>query len=733
MKKVELLSPAGNFDSLKIAVENGADALYFAGKKFGARAFSNNFEYDEIVEAINYCHLYGVKAYITINTIIYESEVEEFINYVRFIHENGVDAVIIQDIGMAHLIHEKFPNLELHASTQMNIMDVESLKIMKKIGFNRVVLARETPLNVIKKMKEEVDIELEVFVHGALCVSCSGQCYMSCLKNGRSGNRGKCAQLCRLPYDLYENSKKIDLSDKYLLSTKDLCLLDNLEELINIGIDSFKIEGRMKSTEYVGLVTRVYKNKILNGLKQKDDIINLKKMFNRNFTLGHIYDQKGKDLINGFKPNHLGILIGTVTDVHKNKASIKLIDELNQGDAIRIASKIESGFYVNKLYKKGLFVSKGIKDEIIVVDIKEDVEVGSKVYKTIDIKLNEEILNSSINRRKVFIDGIVTIKKNNIVLNVTDGSNNVEIIIENVVSKAINKPTTKLEISEKLNKLGNEVYLFNNLKIDLPDDIFISMSIINNLRREMVKRLNEKRVLKRTIVENTYNYDILKIDKTNDIVFDVQTVEQLEFILNNTDSKCYVPFDIYNNYSDNDRVLKNNTIITSFGKISNDVSLDYNFNVTNSYSLYYLHKLGAKKITLSIELGLNEIEEMINKYKIKYSNNYNAEVIIYGKPVAMISKYCLLNTYIGNGVKNNCNICKNGNYYLVDQNKNKYKIKKSNDCYMRILDYKNIDLINYYQKLNKIGISNYRIILDDESKKELITLISTLKKYVVIL
>ena len=238
---VELLSPAGDIEKLKIAVQNGADAIYMAGKKFGARAFSKNFEDDEILEAIKYCHLYGVKLYITINTIVYEDEVEEFIDYVEFLYKNNVDDVIIQDLGMADLIHKKFPDITLHASTQMNIHDISGLKSLKEMGFKRVVLAREVDLETIKQMKKEVDIELEVFIHGALCISCSGNCYYSYFEMNRSGNRGMCAQLCRQPYKLYKEDNEIKLEDKYLLSPKDLCTVKKLDELIDAGIDSFKI------------------------------------------------------------------------------------------------------------------------------------------------------------------------------------------------------------------------------------------------------------------------------------------------------------------------------------------------------------------------------------------------------------------------------------------------------------------------------------------------------------
>ena len=217
MKKVELLAPAGNMDSLKAAVMAGCDAVYLGGVLFGARAFAGNFTNEEIVYAINYAHLYGVKVYVTINTIIYDSEVERFLDYVRFLHKNNVDAVIIQDIGMFDLLRKKFPNLELHASTQMNIHNYDGALLAKKLGFKRVVMARETPIDVIKKIKEEIDIEIEVFIHGALCVSYSGECLLSALVGKRSGNRGTCAQICRKKYDFYDDDKNKLNTNNYLL------------------------------------------------------------------------------------------------------------------------------------------------------------------------------------------------------------------------------------------------------------------------------------------------------------------------------------------------------------------------------------------------------------------------------------------------------------------------------------------------------------------------------------
>lgn len=720
---VELLSPAGDIEKLKIAVQNGADAIYMAGKKFGARAFSKNFDDDEILEAIKYCHLYGVKLYVTINTIVYEDEVEEFINYVEFLYKSNVDAVIVQDLGMADLIHKKFPDLELHASTQMNIHDIKGLKLLKEIGFKRVVLAREVDLETIKQMKKEVDIELEVFIHGALCISCSGNCYYSYFEMNRSGNRGMCAQLCRQPYKLYKGDKEIILDDKYLLSPKDLCTVKKLDELIEAGIDSFKIEGRMKSSEYVGLVTRVYRNKIDYNKVSDKDINDIKKVFNRGFTLGNLYNQKGHDFINGYKPNHMGILVGEVLSYSKGKVKIKLLEDINQEDAIRFILDKEIGFYLNRIYKDKLLVNGAKKGEIIEVDSKEKIPVNTKVYKTIDTKLNDYIISSSNNIRKVSLDGIFSIKDNNIIFEVTDGINKEKITLENVVQESINKPTTEYEIREKLNKLGNEIYVFNDLKINIKDNIFIPMTIINNLRRDMIDLISKDRLNSNNKNIKEYKSNEIKTDITNDIFFEVKTEEQLKCILDNTNYKIYIEdIDLYNKYKSDRVVLKSprikinnkeNVLISDIDNISKNVITDAYLNVVNSYYVRFLHEQGVKKVTLSYELNNYQIKNIVDNCNKKA----NLEVIVYGKPEIMISKYNMLNTY---------NL-DNDRYYLVDKYNKKFPLYIKED-YMRLLNCENINIIDNIDELINIGITNFKIVLDNETKEDVNIILNTLKR-----
>ena len=262
MNKVELLSPAGDFESLVSAVQNGADSVYFGANKFNARINSTNFEGEELEKAITYAKLRNVKTHLTVNTLIKNDEFEEAINVIKSAYEAGIDAVIIQDLGLAKKVIELFPNIDVHSSTQMTIHNIEGVKSLEELGSKRIVLARELPIDEIKNICKNTKAEIEIFVHGALCISYSGQCLMSSIIGGRSGNRGKCAGTCRLPYELIEKTNNKVLEKGYLLSSKDVLTLDILPELIASGVKAFKIEGRMKSPEYVGIVTKIYRKYI---------------------------------------------------------------------------------------------------------------------------------------------------------------------------------------------------------------------------------------------------------------------------------------------------------------------------------------------------------------------------------------------------------------------------------------------------------------------------------------
>lgn len=716
--KPELLSPAGNFECLKAAIEAGCDAVYLGGKLFGARAFSNNFDNEELIEAIKYAHLYGVKVYVTINTLIYEREVEKFLDYVDFLYKNNVDALIIQDIGMMDLIRKTYPNLELHASTQMHIHNIEGVKLVEKLGLKRVVLARETSIDTIKYIKENTNIDLEIFVQGALCISYSGQCLMSSLIGNRSGNKGTCAGSCRQKYNLISNNKKIN-KDEYILSTKDLCSLETIGDLIEIGVDSFKIEGRMKSKEYVYLVTKIYRMAIDSYLKDKKvqiketDIKNLKKIFNREFTKGFLNNASNGDITNPYRPNHQGIKIGKVIKYKNNYLTIKLFDSVNINDGIRIG---EDGFIITNLFKDKKRVDSAKSGDIVSIYYKGIVKENEFVLKTTDYLLNKEITNLiNSNNRKVSIKGrIEAYKGKPLKLEITDSINNI-VILGNIVEKSINNPISFDRIKEQLNKLGNTVYKFDDIQIIGDEDIFISIKELNDIRREAIIKLDEKRLYKYDYIKDKYNIDLPNFEKDKNYNILVNSIEQYNKIKNHNFKNIYLEEDIYNDINDDRKILKLDRVINNYNDYNQEllvgelgsvnryrnISTDWSLNVTNSYSIAFLHSLGVKKITLSYELTKMQIKDIVDNYINRYNKYPNLELIVFGKEEAMISKFNLNKLY---------NV---GNTYLQDRFNNMYPIVVKNDL-MRIYNYKTRKLENFTEYFD-MGINSLRFnILTDE-------------------
>ena len=339
---IELLAPAGNFDALKAAVNAGADAIYLAGENFGARAYAQNFSRENLIDAVKFAHLRGVKIHVTANTILSDDELENFADFIKFLKKIHVDAILVQDLGAAKIIQEIAPEIPLHASTQMTIHNLDGVKFLEKIGFSRVVLSRELSLKEIENISKNSSIETEIFIHGAICVCYSGQCLMSSLIGGRSGNRGKCAQPCRLPYKLVDAEGKNFLDNSigdFILSPKDFNTLDILPQILQTGVTSLKIEGRMKRPEYVATVVKIYRDAI-DGKISPNSQKNLAQIFNRDFTTAYLEKNPGKNFISDKRPNNRGVLIGRVTQIFENNITIKTSEKIFIGDQIEIWVKV---------------------------------------------------------------------------------------------------------------------------------------------------------------------------------------------------------------------------------------------------------------------------------------------------------------------------------------------------------------------------------------------------------
>ncbi len=710
MNKVELLAPAGDFSCLKAAIEAGCDAVYIGGKLFGARAFSSNFTDDEIIKAINYAHLFGVKVYVTTNTLIYDKEVERFLEYISFLHKNNVDAVIIQDLGMLDLVRQTFPNLEVHASTQMHIHNLDGASFMEKLGVKRVVLARETSISKIKEIKEKTNIDIEIFIHGALCVSYSGQCLMSSLIGNRSGNRGTCAGSCRQSYSIVDENNNIILNNKYPLSMKDLCSLENLKTLLDIGVTSLKIEGRMKSSSYVYTVVKLYRLAIDSYYKNNNiyidekELYNLKKIFNRKFTKGFLFDEENNKVINMKRPNHQGVEIGKVINYKNNVATIKLNDEININDGLRIVGKKDIGVNVNNFYINSKLVKTAKKGDIITIKVNDKVEKDDKVFLTLDSKLNEEINNIiSSNQRKVLVKAKFIAKEDKqITFELTDFINKVVVISENKVTKALNKPITKEEIKEKLNKIKDTVYKYESLDIEIDDNIFIPLNIINDLKRKAFEELNNKRLYKIPYKRCEYKRNVKSYPKEkllNILISKDEGIDSLKkkydyiYSSNNIDNTILLLPRVIDKYKEN---YNKDVLVGDIGYFNKHkvCITDTSFNVVNSYTVAFLHSLGAERVTLSYELTKKQIEILINAYEERYKAHPNLELVVEGYEEVMISKFSL-NKYFNND-----------KLYLKDRFNNLYKIKEK-DNLMIIYNYKKRKDFNlsYYD----IGINSLRI------------------------
>ncbi len=395
----EILSPAGSLDTLICAVNNGADAVYIGGQCFSARKNAVNFTNDEIVSGIKYAHLHESKVYVTVNTLIGDSEFNELYSFIAFLYEAGADALIIQDLGVMRLVRECFPDFPIHASTQMTIHNIEGARFAKELGFSRVVLSRELTFGEIKNISENVDIELEVFVHGALCMSYSGQCLMSSFIGGRSGNRGACAQPCRLPYTLLDRNKKpLSQKEKYLLSLKDLCLVDDLETLSECNVKSLKIEGRMKSAEYVSVVTSVY-DKYRNGGKVKnEDMSLLENIFSRNgFTKSYLYGSTGRSMLN-YCENNDKVYSNISTKVHDTASELIRKPHLPIDISVKAELKIVKPMKLT-MEAKGKTVSvmgQVSAEEAVKVPITPErieaqlTKLGNTPFRAVDVKIDAE-------------------------------------------------------------------------------------------------------------------------------------------------------------------------------------------------------------------------------------------------------------------------------------------------------------------------------------------------------
>lgn len=757
-RKIEILAPAGSYESFHAAIVAGADAVYAGGPKFGARAFAENFTEDQLLNAIDYAHLHQRKFYLTVNTLLKDYEIEQLPEYLEPLYQRGLDAVIVQDMGVLNVVRQYFPDMDIHASTQMTVTGVNGAQFLKENGAVRVVPAREISLEEVRNIKSVTGMEMECFVHGALCYCYSGQCLLSSLIGGRSGNRGQCAQPCRLPYT-------VDGEKGYLLSLKDICTLDIIPDLIESGIDSFKIEGRMKRPEYVAGVTSIYRKYVDLYLKNPQkpywvddkDKEMLMDLFNRGgFHTGYYKQKNGRNMITIQKPNHIGVKVGTVLSQKGREVQMRALTDIAAGDLIEFKNEAQR-YTTGKSCKQGevitILAPKGIR-----------LSVGEVLYRV----QSPELLNTletSYSEGKVIekLYGYISLEAGKAAkLVVCKDEYSVEAESGQQVEAASSRPLDEERIKKQLQKTGNTEFEFDVLDVELHGEVFLPMQQLNEMRRKALEELEkkiqdsfhrktaEKKVLQEEILD-TASVKLSK--KENKLSVLVETQEQLEAVLENDNSVACIYVDsnldktgldaeLWKGISDRihkknievflamPRIFRNQTIdifeqaydsiltrcfdgmlIRSMEEYqflksknySGNIRLDYNLYIMNRFAKQFWKKQGVIYGTIPVELNKSEIVNLDSKQD---------EMIVYGYIPAMVTAQCVTSTV--HGCKKDCKIT-----MLKDRYQNEFPVKNQcRDCYNVIYNTAPLYLIDLKEDLEELNAERYRIQFSIENKDE---------------
>ena len=766
-KKPELLSPAGSMESLLAAVNNGCDAVYLGGKNFSARQYAGNFSLEELNKACDYCHLRNVKLYVTVNTVYKENEMDALMRFVGQLYEMGVDALIIQDIGAAARIRQTFPDFPLHASTQLAANSLEDVLFLEEMGFQKIVLSRELNIEEIEHIASHTKAEIETFVHGALCVCYSGQCIMSSMLGGRSGNRGRCAQTCRLPYTLLDENKK-EVQEGYLLSPKDMQALTILPQLIKAGIASFKIEGRMKSPEYVAGVTGIYRKYMDRYFEnsqeyavEEQDMKVLLQLFNRGgFSEGYYHTHSGSSMMSILRPKTWGLQIGYVDSYQPkaNRVVIRTREALVPGDGIEIWTETgpHCGSNINKASKPGDFIT---------VYTQGDIRVNNPVYKTHD-KALEDALGKTWEKdtRKREISGIAHFQIGKAArLELFDEQGHKVAVEGDIVQKAENQPLSQEKIVQQLSKMGTTVFHMKDLRITGDESVYLPIASLNELRRNGAQKLEEQIVFhsKRSYhamstlpsslapVQRQKKLTVLVGNQSQfDIAVTYPLVDKIYLECTRAFSDCleecirkaakekkkiyaalpridraYI-MDIYHDYlcklkeSDIDGFLIRSpgeyyALLNGEQDSKKEYILDYNLNIFNRSAVQFWFQKGISQICMSPELNLTEICQIADE---------NCEMLGYGYLPLMTTHQCPVGAYVG-GKESGMFCAKKGNaqtYYLQDRKGVLFPLQTNCEaCVCTVLNSKPLFTLKFFREIVESPTGFLRLMFTNESEKEM--------------
>ena len=681
---MKIVAPAGNMERFYSAISATADEIYLGLKGFGARRTAENFTVEELKQAIDYAHLRGSRIFLTLNTIMTNREIELLYPTLKDLYNYGLDAIIVQDIGYAEYLHKNFPSIEIHGSTQMTVANYYEINYLKELGFKRIVLPRELSFEEIKEIRKNTDIELEVFVSGSLCISFSGNCYMSSFIGGRSGNRGMCAQPCRKEYKTSCGEKS------YFLSPKDqLYGIDEIKKLQEIGVESIKVEGRMKDVSYVYETVSYFRN-LINGIDKEK---NTPKLFNRGYSKGYFYDND-KTIMNRDYSYNIGEKIGEV--IGKN---IRLDEDIVSGDGITFVSKDYKnlgGTYINKI---------AYKNEKLILNSPD----GTKyIFRNYNKRLNDEIskkLKSIDKKLEINFDFIAKLNEKLILKTYLKDKNgnrilNLEEISETLTQKAQKRAISEEDIKEKLLEIGDSEFTVKDIKVNIDENIFIPLSELKNLKRNTVEKFRKKiisyfrRDLDSELKENNQEYFKLEIEKDEPKDLEVRVIvsndEQKNFLESlkdeyNIKKIYYRTYDIAKQSKLSQHNLDNKLASNLYELLKNknsDVMLNWNMNIVNSYTISVLEKIEKlESFIISPEINFSKIREL-GKTRLKKA------LLIYSKL---------------KGMTIDIDIADNKNEVITNKENDKFNIIKNEYGTEIFLD-KPLNIINIMEDTKKLNV-----------------------------
>lgn len=755
---MELLAPAGSRDSLVAAVQAGANAVYLGGKSFGARHYASNFSMEELKEAIQYCHLRNVSVYVTVNTLIHERELVDLSSYLEELGKIHIDGIIVQDLAVAKIARKVAPQIEIHGSTQMTVHNAQSAIALEKLGFSRIVLARELTLEEIHTICNSTQLEVEIFVHGALCIAYSGQCLLSSMIGGRSGNRGKCAQPCRLPYQLECNGKKVALpKGNHLLSPKDLNFINYLDQFREIGVASLKIEGRMKSPEYVATVVNSYRNALDKKSEEKSSSEKLDKVFNRGYSNGYLQSLSGKTMMSTEKPNNQGEMIG-YTEILGKRNQIKLNKLVRPGDQLEVILENNE--------KKVIEISQEY-DQYIILEDSLKIFKGKEVFRVFDsshMKWAEEFYKNIKSENK----GISLKFEINgnfgepLKLKAIDSSgHSVEIYGEILLTQSEKMALTPELLKKQLGKLGGTPFELNDLVANIPESSYLPVSELNKIRRLAIEKLIEIRVnnhskRKKDLIE-AEDFDLKKPQKFSTsknnipkLSVEVINLEQLQKIVHLDFEEISFEGDFKKGLMEAKQILeaakkfkkkvilkfprilpeedygvylqavKNNMLDSFDGVYLSNLALvdeikkyypeikiygDFSLNIFNHISLEKYLDLGFDEVLVSPELTVTEVRELSQFFGNKI------QILVHGFQEVMVSKFCMIGSYLGNISENTkcSHPCLKGSYTLRDRKDEQFPLVTDENCRMHIYNGKELSMLSSIRDLLSLHVSTWKI------------------------